>query len=1500
LITAHLKKTIDNFKRVSIEMRPQSPVLGKQGDLLMNSKTILMCLNADEEDSFIGEAAPAANGMYSISGPQEPSDLPPSPTQPTITAPPRDQNNKISFDIDGSSDINDAKTGTEHAHPALSSPLSVKPLIPISPVTTPINSDTPSSKQKSRNRRFSDGIIFNTLRSITRWSPSASFRGDPERISASSNSVTPRSDIIAIDKDRPRSSSSGSVNHNMNVMTENDDVASILGKEESDIDADAMTVTRPSIDSTIDQLMAAASHDSAHDPNDKIQDVSGSFGNIDGLGIPEPFVDEQEANKEREEEHPYQDDCHGNADEIEEKEDPEASYYRIQQSFYKSNPNLLSSQASQPNLNRIHLQPKSSILALSNNTGATKNITGASRISTLMAKQRAAKTAHERLYLSACIAKERKSSSEKRHEDELVKDIKSTQFKMSEKSRNLSANKRRIMLPIPNSPNSGNFRGYTTTPEIPKSLHERLYVEAMYDKARFKKLADINEKLREDVPSDDYWSCSRCGTIHEIKRPVVTSLYTFTVREPDKSRVCSKCSWNQTNQSDFKPTNIGLSLLPDKNEIKEAVKRRKEQRKQQSMGMSVFGANDEDTSTPTIHDILYKDNQSLQSKLVYQQAIAQIHDKENTFHPSIPDTSKQVLRQKIEKESSQSLPDSPEFCTSSNEMKLGEYFSQAPCERLYKTKHLRLDSYLIQGQQNIEQDLQRSSSAGTLQSKKKNSFHATKTKGKDRKLSKKMQTLIDRLTNEFKHRDLKRMWIAKEYYSKDPITGKALFQPNIGPKPPSLQADQHHDSDALNVSNLHRMHRDIFEELYEEDDKKRAKQKKREETMKKEAQENLKKNQVQALPQSEAILRQSRQESIDELYRLLLATNTVVAYHRTYDVQVAQEELILHINQEANELLEHEEEENSWKVQAIDLHQVNLSLLVPSIQKLVHEVLVEKAASQPAKLAAIASSETSAPNLDGVVDYEDFTRLVLQAMKRREGTGKWYVIPPKVRHDTTIQKIREQQANHTYAPNINPISKNLSEAYREHHRGNGVRTTDALYHEAETFEYRRRSKKESLKAAEETELTFKPKLYRPPSRVKAKYRESAPANLSLYPSQPASPMKLESDQGSEANALYRRKLAEMRHISRSRSNSLNPNGQTVTQISSPVSSSRSPHRPLTPSGRKTEPSRSASASRPKVMDTKVESMKASQSMSRRPSSSSLGKTKRMSSYSLLHAPSSIPDPPHHTSSSSMKHHPPTLPYEKLRPPPPPSSHEKKSKVITVRVSGNSLAEPNDFMRYWGIDDLDPSDLNKFADSAISPKSLSSHPYHHHSSHALHDHRLSTSSSASIAARSPYEEPSHRSSQVSTAPSSLSNTNSSQESAAMSSMMSAHAAASKANSSSKALHVSHREETATAQETSDSAATLVRPSLSRRSSHPPAHAAPMAKRNTIHQRPSNDKLSLDIERDHSPDRMARAKSERLSLSSMLSSLIHGDTPKPIGKQLNLSPETSPTNPNALPK
>jgi len=298
----------------------------------------------------------------------------------------------------------------------------------------------------------------------------------------------------------------------------------------------------------------------------------------------------------------------------------------------------------------------------------------ASGRTSLTVKHVTGKTANERLYLTASANREKKERVRKYAEDSASRELAADKFKVKGKSKAMMDNRQLI--------------------NQPSDVGHRLHDEALRDREKRERLKDIKDVVRPL----DHWSCAKCGTYHTIQiTSVVPSVNTATVHPVSKK--CPVCKWDQGAVEPFKPVNVALAELdPD-----DLPKRR-----------YPAGSN-------TLFQALHSNAKGQASKLEQLKSQWKVAERDTTFAPAIPASSKNIVKKSIEQSrlAAAGLAPKPgpdnfglhfkpslEVMTPSEDAQLhkpkprvtsskvidahgsmGNYLAQPAAERLHKTSH---------------------------------------------------------------------------------------------------------------------------------------------------------------------------------------------------------------------------------------------------------------------------------------------------------------------------------------------------------------------------------------------------------------------------------------------------------------------------------------------------------------------------------------------------------------------------------------------------------------------------------------------------------------------------------------------------------------------------------------------------------------------------------------------------------------------------------------------
>ena len=119
------------------------------------------------------------------------------------------------------------------------------------------------------------------------------------------------------------------------------------------------------------------------------------------------------------------------------------------------------------------------------------------------------------------------------------------------------------------------------------------------------------------------------------------------------------------------------------------------------------------------------------------------------------------------------------------------------------------------------------------------------------------------------------------------------------------------------------------------------------------------------------------------------------------------------------------------------------------------------------------------------VGFEQFKKLIIMSMKKKQGVGRSYIYAPKKKPDVTVQLMLEAESGLTFKPDLSLIPPHIIESRVNTDKEVMV---NHLYSQHEEMKVRKEKLREKLMKDELKGCTFQPKLYKPPDSVKASYR----------------------------------------------------------------------------------------------------------------------------------------------------------------------------------------------------------------------------------------------------------------------------------------------------------------------------------------------------------------------------------------------------------------------------
>ena len=420
-------------------------------------------------------------------------------------------------------------------------------------------------------------------------------------------------------------------------------------------------------------------------------------------------------------------------------------------------------------------------------------------------------------------------------------------------------------------------------------------------------------------------------------------------------------------------------------------------------------------------------SKALGKRLSKMRELWRTRDAEEPFKPTIPDSSNRILQESIRRAQSQTQTQThtqthtqtrtqtrtqtqsqsqyqtgQQLAASRPGMAVstGQYFQQPAAERL--SRQLRPTPRRIVTLPGGELFVLASTNGQLPQPPKRLE-----------RPSAQVAAFVDRMVGEYKEREVRRAALADRFYATDERTGERLWVPHCGPPPQQGGVSTMYASERSNGKR-----RDIVEVLYLKDKKSKDKiAAMASEKRKREEKEDLEEAKTQGTSQqSDAILREALDRSIEEMFRLLYVSTTAAANPKQSLIQrlppagvSVQADL-----RRAQMLSKASQGLAQVESLALDLQLVQPDMMIPEVTALLVEVRRERAAQ------AEADGDYAPSSLP--TSYNEFARLVRKCVRQREGVGKHYLYAPKKRAEVALQMVLEEQREETFKPTINPAS----------------------------------------------------------------------------------------------------------------------------------------------------------------------------------------------------------------------------------------------------------------------------------------------------------------------------------------------------------------------------------------------------------------------------------------------------------------------------------------------
>ena len=527
------------------------------------------------------------------------------------------------------------------------------------------------------------------------------------------------------------------------------------------------------------------------------------------------------------------------------------------------------------------------------------------------------------------------------------------------------------------------------------------------------------------------------------------------------ARICKSCGFDQSKVASHRPVNVALSLSEEAEDLLR----------------SRWQGSEPKPDSGGIHQYLYENARTRENIQQLNRVLWNEAHSGLTFAPVIPESSVEIL-EKYKSSATQPQPlsagsrsvfnindsvhafseaeaaQAPPIGLGQGKDKsiiagpaIGEYFSKSATERLSTTQTRPVLANAMHAHRRPAETESRTS---TLNPASQEQF-------------------VNRLVYEYKDKRERQQKLLEYATKHDLNTGEEWFKPQVGPDP--SEALGLGSTAASNRNRENGAKKNVFESIMEKDRMLQIRRQQAQERAAAAMMEELSRHQVKALDTSQQILQQSTENNIAELFQVLLE---------------AQEEVI----QDESTALPSSDGTTSptpeWTRLLLDLDQINPDLLIPEVGVLLNEIRAYKLNMQHSSASSRKSSEGEISyTANMLVSYASFKVLILKCMKRRDGTGRSYVYIPRKKPDVTMQMIEEHRREETFHPRIDPNSAALC---MKRYKDTSEYPIEALLQvEGERIRTKWETARQALILQSSKELTFHPKLYKPPSYVKPKY-----------------------------------------------------------------------------------------------------------------------------------------------------------------------------------------------------------------------------------------------------------------------------------------------------------------------------------------------------------------------------------------------------------------------------
>lgn len=369
---------------------------------------------------------------------------------------------------------------------------------------------------------------------------------------------------------------------------------------------------------------------------------------------------------------------------------------------------------------------------------------------------------------------------------------------------------------------------------------------------------------------------------------------------------------------------------------------------------------------------------------------------------------------------------------------------------------------------------------------------------------------IDRLTYEYEIKAKRQEELKKLFLETDIKTGKPLFKPTIPGSSLThvlhLSEEESAWTDATTNGAEARKEK-IHEKLLRRGEEHRERMQILQEHFLAKEKEEMEAQSRHALPESTRILQESSENSIGEIFKVLL---TCQMHNEAKNSPETSDALKRAKGLDPEVLLKISMELSNWREGVLNIAEADPELMIESVQSLLTEVI---------ELSKSKNCNSKYPNVyrqydkPVLLDLELFSEHIWSCIKKREGGGKSYLFLP--RREVSPKK---EEKPPPFRPEIDEKSRKMVLSSRN----NAVPVEDILLNRYEESQLRFEDIKRDIDKERYAECTFQPHFYKPGNGIKPrpKYQSSVQEISSKI--QPPEPSRIIANSDSKTQQSKKR------------------------------------------------------------------------------------------------------------------------------------------------------------------------------------------------------------------------------------------------------------------------------------------------------------------------------------------------------------------------------------------